>query len=177
MSPLKSRVNVVAAIAGILVTLAIAFLLMSLTTAMGYWSYQPDEMAMLDSTSWTIASFVWTISVFIGAWITVMMAGSKNAKSGILNALTAWAGSYILFGGITMNIVESNARSFFGAAQIGLNWHGFLGDAAALAAAIVAGAFAVRFERAPRTVKPRAEEVKASHAVLTGPMAHQPTPS
>lgn len=143
----KSRINAVSAIAGIILTLAIMFFCMSLAAALGYWSYQRDEMQELGPKFWTIASEAWVFSVFCGSFVATLSARATSMKDGLLNAVAAWAASYLLFGGIALSIVESNFNALLGAPTVGLFWHGFFGDAFALCGGLAGGVVGVIVER------------------------------
>lgn len=137
------HLNIVAIVAGILVTLASMFALMSLAAALGIWSYQINDGAFQGSKLWTAASISWSLSVLFGSLMTVFSADIRNFKSGILSALTCWAGSYLLFGGLTQAIADSA----FNISGTGLLWNGFLGDISALIIGISGGILGVHIER------------------------------
>jgi hypothetical protein len=143
----KSRINAVSAIAGVILTLAIMFFCMSLAAALGYWSYQRDEMQELGPKFWTIASEAWALSVFCGSFVATLSARATSMKDGLLNAVTTWAASYLLFGGIALSIVQSNFNALLGAPTVGLFWHGFFGDAFALCGGLAGGVIGVLLER------------------------------
>jgi hypothetical protein len=152
--PSISRINAVAVIAGIVLTLATMFFCMSLAAALGYWSYRTDEIPLLGSQFWVVTSVAWTISVFVGTLCAALISRSLNMKDGVLNALTTWAGSYLLFGGITLTIADSNLRTLIGAPTVGLFWHGFIGDAIALIVGIGGGVLGTLWERSVARRRP-----------------------
>lgn len=144
---MESRVHVAPVLAGILITLASMFFCMSLAAALGYWSYEPASLPELGPEFWKIASMAWMLSVFVGTMVASIASRSKEIKDGLLNALTAWAGSYLLFGGIALSIVQSNLNTLLGSPSIGLFWHGFVGDALALGTGLVGGIVGTWIER------------------------------
>jgi hypothetical protein len=143
----QSRICVWPVIAGIMLTLASMFFFMSLAAALGIWTYRPEELPMLGPKFWTVASLAWTASVFLGTFLAAMSTRSKEFKDGLLNAITTWAGSYLLFGGIALSIVESNLNALLGAPTVGLFWHGFLGDVMALCGGVSGGLLGTYVER------------------------------
>jgi hypothetical protein len=150
---LKSRISPFPIIAGIMLTLASMYLFMSFAAAMGVWSYQFYEIPLLGPKFWTVASISWTTSVFIGALVSVLASGSRDMRNGILNALTTWSGGYLLFGGIALTMADTNLSDLLGLPVVGLFWHGFLGDAAALAAGVLGGVLGVLYERQSEKAK------------------------
>ena len=141
------RISPLSIIAGVMLTLASMFLCMSLAAAFGFWNFQPAEIPMARPNFWVVASISWTFSVSFGTFLTVVASRTKEMKSGMVNALTTWAGAYLLFGGIALTIADTTLRSFLGYPPVGIFWHGFIGDAAALLAGILGGAVGVYFER------------------------------
>jgi hypothetical protein len=144
---LESRINVVSVVAGVLVTLATMFFMMSLAAALGFWSYQEDEIPLLGPQFWAVASIAWTVSVFLGACLSAVSSRSRELKNGILNSITTWAGSYLLFGGIALSIADSNLRTLLGAPTVSQFWHGFIGDSIALGAGVLGGILGTYLER------------------------------
>ncbi|GIL18072.1 MAG: hypothetical protein BroJett040_18230 [Oligoflexia bacterium] len=143
----SSRISVVSVVAGSMVTLAVMFLFMSLAAALGFWSYNPEELSMLGPRFWTLTSIAWTFSVLAGSCVSAIASRSREMKNGILNSITAWAGSYLLFGGIALTMADSNLHALLDSPTVGLFWHGFLGDFFALVAGILGGVLGVFFER------------------------------
>jgi hypothetical protein len=167
LSSIGSRINVVSVVAGVMLTLAIMFFSMSLAAALGFWSYRPDELPLLGPKFWTVASIAWTVSVFVGSVWATMSSRSTEMKNGVLNAVTAWAGSYLLFGGIALTIADSNLRTLLGSPTIGLFWHGFIGDAIALIAGIVGGVLGTYAERGTLRVRAPKADQKSSTGVTS----------
>lgn len=142
-----SRINLLSVLAGILVTLASMFFFMSLAAALGFWSYQINELPSLGPQFWKVASIAWIFSVFLGTLLTAIAARTRTIKNGIINSITTWAGSYLLFGGMALSIAESNLQSYFSSTMIGLFWSGFIGDALALSAGLLGGFLGTKFEQ------------------------------
>lgn len=146
-SPIYNRINFVSVIAGIVLTLASMSFWMSLAAALDFWSYRLDELPFLGQSFWILASTAWVVSVFIGSLLTTLASRSTEMKNGILNSITAWAGSYLLFGGIALIIADSNLRNFSGAETVGIFWYGFIGDALSLLSGIAGGVVGTYLER------------------------------
>lgn len=142
-----SRISVLSVLSGILLILAFMFFFMSFAAALGFWTYRPDELPVLGPAFWMVAAVAWALSVFFGSFLTVVASRAKQVKDGILNAMTAWAGSYLLFGGIALSIADTNLRALLGSPTIGLFWQGFISDAAALGLGVVGGILGTYFER------------------------------
>jgi hypothetical protein len=142
-----SRVCIASVLSGVVLTLASMFFCMSLAAALGYWSYQPEGLPELGPQFWKIASVAWMFSVFVGTLSASIACRSKEMKDGLLNAAVTWAGSYLLFGGIALSIVQTNLNAMLGTPTIGLFWHGFVGDALALVSGLVGGVVGCWIER------------------------------
>ncbi len=143
----RGYVDLVAVVAGITITQASMFLFVSLMAALGFWTYRPEELATIDSEFGVVSSVGWSLSAGLGAWCASVMARSQNLKESLSNAITSWAGSYLLFGGIALTIADSNLKNLLGEPTIGFFWHGFAGDLAALLASVAGGVLANHFEQ------------------------------
>ncbi|MEZ0392509.1 MAG: hypothetical protein ACAH59_09850 [Pseudobdellovibrionaceae bacterium] len=144
----KSRIRVLAVIGGVFITLATLFFFMSLGAALGFWSYRMDESMLEDTKFWALAAATWSLSVLVGTLFTVVAAGTTTYKDALINSLTTWAASYLLFGGVAVSIADTTSSSVFGPLlSASLFWNGFAGDASALILTIVGSYFGVLIER------------------------------
>ncbi len=158
------RIKPVSVLAGILIILAINLFLMSFAAALGFWSFEAADIPELSRPFWLMAGFSWTVSVMIGSIVTVMAARVTNIKDAILNSLAAWAGSYIVFGGIALSIAESTVDVLFNYRPPGLFWQGFLSDAIALGATFAGAWLGVAFERPEHSVADEKKRVRIWHS-------------
>lgn len=133
------RIKPISVLAGILLILALNLFLMSFAAAMGFWSTDATEIPELSRPFWLMAGLAWVVSVFLGSILTVMAARIREVKGAVLNSLAAWAGAYIVFGGIALSMAESTVEVLFNIRPQGLFWQGFLSDAIALSAAVGGG--------------------------------------
>lgn len=138
---IRCRVSTRAVITGVLLSLAVMGLLMSLAAALGVWTFSFEEFATPDSENiWTAALISWVISMFVGAYMSSMSGRSITSGDGILHGLTTWAASTVVsYIFIVLAFGSFLLLSF-------APWSAFLSGAVALAMSILGGVLGARSE-------------------------------
>lgn len=140
----QSKVSLPGIAVGIVITLSCNTLLLSLMAAMGLWSYKPADLPHLGPGFWGVSASVWILSLMSGVFIGSLVSGRTSRQNMVLSAISIWAGSYIIFGGLLPTIAEINTISFMQLPQSFL-WIGFAGDFLSLVAAIVTSALSFNY--------------------------------
>lgn len=162
----QGRISFPAAIGGFLVTMAFIFLSMSFAAGLGYWSYRPQEDVLIRENFWTLASIAWVISVSVGSYVAALAAHSDHMMKGILNSMTAWACSFLFFGGISLHMADPKLYAFGENSNTINFWHGFIADAGAFVAAICAGYLGVLTEKVKIRINGKTKFMASRAAVL-----------
>jgi hypothetical protein len=165
-----SRLSARSVIGGVVVTLAVFGVLMTLGGGLGLWS-----LGRLEATEgprlgaglavWAVVS--WVLSALLGGFVAALSARSPLRRDGLLQGLVTWAGACLL-GGILacvwfMSAISSGLLSPWlveGLRGPGVMWAFFIADALAVVAALFGGLLgarleARRFEPEATTLRPR----------------------
>ncbi|MDO9181287.1 MAG: hypothetical protein Q7U04_02710 [Bacteriovorax sp.] len=143
----SSRISVRAVIAGIMVSISFMLLSLALMAALGIWNYNLNELSSAGSAFWISATLAWAMSLYCAGLVAALGSRSKNSIKGVLNALAASCGSYLLFGMTFLLFAPGPLDSLLSAANPQFFLRGFLGDVFAFGAGIYGGVVGARFEQ------------------------------
>lgn len=143
----SSRIGVRAVTAGVVISFTTMILLMSLIAALGLWDFYLDEMAHASPSFWIAMTIAWGISMFVAGAVAALAARAQTVLEGVLNALAASCGSYLLFGMASLFFAPRVVVSLLNMASPQLFLRGFIADLLGFAVAIYGGIVAVHFEQ------------------------------
>lgn len=146
-SDFSSRIGVRAVSAGILVSFTVMILLLSLIAALGMFSFYLDEMAMAGPTFWIAIAAAWALSMFIGGFVASLACRPQTKTEGVLNAVCANCGFFLLFGIVALFLTPRIVVSLFALATPQLFLRGFLIDLICFIVGAYGGIVAVNLER------------------------------
>ena len=143
----SSRIGVRAVTAGVMASLSFMFLALALIAALGLWNYNLNELNIASPVYWICATVAWSISLFIAGVIAALGAKSQNTIDGVLNAIAACCGSYLLFGLGFLIFAPSALDLLLNSAGPQFFLRGFLGDALGFSLGIYGGVVGANFEK------------------------------
>ena len=145
---LATRVSVRGVLAGVLVGMALAVMMMALGNAVGATAFpraDSPRSASLELAAWFLFSFA--VGAFGGGWIAAAAARALRRRDGILHGLVTWAAialvSISLVGGVMRGVVLGRPGK---GAEIGA-WGGFAALVVPLLAAVAGGVIGAARER------------------------------
>lgn len=143
----SSRIGVRAVGAGILVSFTVMLLLLSLIAALGLFNFYLDEMAMAGPSFWIAIATAWALSMLSGGFVASLACRPQTKTEGILNAVCANCGFYLLFGVVALFLTPRVIVSLFTLATPQLFLRGFIVDLICFIIGAYGGIMAVNFEK------------------------------
>lgn len=146
-SDFSSRIGVRAVGAGILVSFTVMVLMLSLIAALGLFNFYLDEMAMAGPSFWMAIAAAWALSMLSGGFVAGLACRPQTKTEGILNAVCANCGFYLLFGVVALFLTPRVIVSLFTMATPQLFLRGFLVDLICFIIGAYGGIMAVNLEK------------------------------
>ena len=140
---LTSRVSVRAVAAGVISSLALMVMFMSLSAGLGLWTNDLNGFLRMDTGLWLYTFIAWGISLYIGAYVSAVASRSTTGRDGNLHGFVTWAASAVFLFAFMFSATDGliftdlSHAFYFGA---------FLCDMIALAAAMAGGANGAKSE-------------------------------
>ncbi len=152
---LKTKsLQLTAILSGILVSLACLFLTMSFAVALGLWNFQMEDLALVGWPFWITAFFAWIASTSIGSMVAVLGSQARERTSVLMHAFVSWAGAFMLFGGMVVNISDLFFVVSLPVEVKTLMWAAFFADALSLVGSLVCSVWVTQ----PKSVRAPAKE-------------------
>jgi hypothetical protein len=119
----------------------------SLVAALGIWNFNLNELVNATSAFWISMTIAWTVSMYLAGFIAALSSRSHYTVEGMLNALAACSGTYLLFGMFFLLFAPSALDTLLSSANPQFYLRIFLGDILAFAVGIYGGVVGAHFEQ------------------------------
>lgn len=165
---LHSRISIRAAGLGTMVTLCFMLMSLSLMVVFGFWNFKVTSITDASMIFWLSSAVSWAVSMFIGGGIAGLAARSQNKLEGVLNALGACCGAYLLSFLFVLGFAYNSVWDL-------INWKimnsslspfvlkVFLAHFISFVCGIYGGVVAARFEQRPLARGAKEKEKKFAH--------------
>jgi hypothetical protein len=151
----SSRISIRAVTAGVMTSISFMMLSMTLFAALGIWNYNLNELSQTGSIFWISITIAWCLSLYLAGYIASIGSRSENNIEGILNALAACCGAYIVFGVSFLLFAPGALDILLNTASPQFFLKVFLGDIFSFAAGIYGGVSGSHFEERSVNIKTR----------------------
>lgn len=151
----SSRISLRAVAAGVMTSISFMMLSMSLFAAVGIWNYNLNELSQVGNIFWISSTVAWGLSLYLAGFIASLGSRAENNLEGILNALAACCGSYIIFGVGFLLFAPGAFDALLNSASPQFFLRSFLGAIFGFAVGLYGGMMGPRYESRSVNLKTR----------------------
>ncbi len=143
----SSRIGVRAVVAAMMVSTTTMILMLSFIAALGLWNFRISELADRGAGFWIASTLAWAASLYLGGFIASSGSRSNSTADGVMNALAACSGSYLLFVALLLFFSSDSLKDLLSNATSVLFLQIFFGELLGLVFGALGGISGARFEQ------------------------------